>query len=74
MLVFSAGDEPRLDGGYVHCSKCLSESGNETYSQSIEVLYSGGAVQVWCREHGCNIATFRHDSARANGPPGDREG
>ena len=52
-------DTTRLEGSYVHCKQCLEEiPEDEDYTQKIEVIYSGAAVQVWCNKHECNVATF----------------
>lgn len=40
---------------YLHCGRCLKQSGDDPYTQDIEVGWTKWGIQVWCRRHNINI-------------------
>ena len=49
---------PQLDG-YVHCKKCIQETGDEPYTQYIEVgVKDNTDLYVNCKIHDMVIGTF----------------
>ena len=40
---------------YMHCRRCIAE---ERLAR-IEVLSDGKMIQIWCVNHGCNVARFQ---------------
>jgi len=49
---------PVLDG-YVHCGKCIQETGNEPYTQLLEVgVKDNTDLYVNCKTHDMVIGTF----------------
>lgn len=54
MKINSSAKHPNLIVRYVHCSFCF----NEGKRPSIEAGITPDGLQVWCRNHNCNIAHF----------------
>ena len=40
---------------YIHCSLCLKDSGDDPYTQKLEVGWTKWGIQLWCREHNVNM-------------------
>lgn len=42
-------------GSYIHCNRCLKETGDKPYAQDMDIGWTEWGLQVWCRRHDINM-------------------